>query len=602
MGDWDFDAYGPRRGRKNALDFDAYRPPRLRRRVALGACAFLVLSGAAGAIERNLPPVPKRSPEVITGPNAVPESQDTRPIGANLRAVVFLGLRDRVVRGRIGSSVDTSRVEILDTPDFQERIRPYLGQPISRRMIAEIEAAVARYYRERDFPFVAVSTPPQEITGGVLQLRVAEFHAGRVTVTEATPGAEDYVRRNIRVEEGGPINSRLLAEDLDWLNRNPFRRFEAVFSPGASQGVTNLDLKAFETKPWQVFAGYTNSGNQATGRDRYFIGASMADLARSQVVVSYQATGSRDFWYADGKAFGNAAHPNFVSHSARITAPTFPRSQFELIGSFIESNETPAAGVDVRKVTWEGSVGYRSAVSNVLPSGRGDTVFGVEAKRQSRETFVGGVSAEKFPIEVYQLFFGWEHLWQVGNTANSFDITVHGSPGGLTEGNSDAAFTAYSSRLTDSRYAYARANYSALTRLPAGFGLGIATTGQISTGPLPETEAIAVGGMNTVRGYVMEDGNYDSAAIVRNELLLPALEQSVVESLPVSVRGFVFLDAGYGYNYNAPSATMVSAGVGIDVNVAKNFSATVSVANALTDAPVTKQGDWGVDVRVTGRY
>lgn len=68
------------------------------------------------------------------------------------------------------------------------------------------------------------------------------------------------------------IDSRLLSEDLSWLNRNPFRTLEAVFAPGAVPAETDLDLRVTEIQPWEVFAGYTNTGSRATGRDRIFVG------------------------------------------------------------------------------------------------------------------------------------------------------------------------------------------------------------------------------------------------------------------------------------------------------------------------------------------
>ena len=69
-------------------------------------------------------------------------------------------------------------------------LRPYLGQPLSRKLIAEIEAAIARQYRDLDYPFVSLSTPEQEITGGVLQIRVVEFRTGKVAVKGAKSDAE----------------------------------------------------------------------------------------------------------------------------------------------------------------------------------------------------------------------------------------------------------------------------------------------------------------------------------------------------------------------------------------------------------------------------
>ena len=51
-----------------------------------------------------------------------------------------------------------------------------------------------------------------------------------------------------------------LETDLDWANRNPFRQVEAVFGPGKDLGLTDVNIQVMDRKPWQVYAGYANSG------------------------------------------------------------------------------------------------------------------------------------------------------------------------------------------------------------------------------------------------------------------------------------------------------------------------------------------------------
>jgi hypothetical protein len=98
---------------------------------------------------------------------------------------------------------------------------PWLGRPLSRKLIAEIEASIARYYRQRGFPFVSLSTPPQNIGNGVLQIRVLEFMDGKVSVQGAADASTAHLRSLIRQQPGAPIDTYQLTADLDWLNRYP---------------------------------------------------------------------------------------------------------------------------------------------------------------------------------------------------------------------------------------------------------------------------------------------------------------------------------------------------------------------------------------------
>lgn len=157
---------------------------------------------------------------------------------------------------------------------MQVRLAPFLGQPATRKLITDIQAAISDVYREAGRPLVSVTIPPQEITKGVLQVRVVEGHVSGISVRGATATPEGYIRDRVRQQPGDTVDARKLDVDLDWLNRNPFRRVEAVFSPGKELSQTELVLQSTETRPWQIFAGYANSGTQLTDRDRDFVGAS----------------------------------------------------------------------------------------------------------------------------------------------------------------------------------------------------------------------------------------------------------------------------------------------------------------------------------------
>ncbi len=154
----------------------------------------------------------------------------------------------------------------------------FLGRPISHKLIAEMEAAIARYYRGKRYPFVSLSTPAQKISGGTVQIRVLEFHSGGVSVIGATRTPQAYITNRVRLKSGGTIDTEKLGQDLRWLNRNPFRQSQAVFTPGTTLGEADLVLQTQETKRWRVYAGYANSGSPLTGRDRYYAGALLGGL------------------------------------------------------------------------------------------------------------------------------------------------------------------------------------------------------------------------------------------------------------------------------------------------------------------------------------
>lgn len=555
----------------------------------LGATCAVAVAGAAQAqvVERNLPPAPQAD-VLKLGPNAVASSQDDTPIGPALSGIVLLAPSTPVGDAAV-AGVDASAVARLNTPEGRAILKPFLGQKLSKKLIAEVEAAVASYYRREGYPFVALSTPPQEITSGVVRFRVVEFMLGKVSVVGGARTQVDYVTSRVRLTPGEPINGNHLADDLDWLNRNPFRRIDAVFTPGQNLGDSDLRLQVSESRPWRTYGGYANSGTPSTGRDRYFVGASV--LLGQDTVLSYQFTGG-------DKAFDSI--PNYASHAATLFAPFAPRQAVQLTISTVESNAAVQA-FDVKSTTTEVTLGYISALSN-FSSLQGDISAGIEAKQQKREIFFGGASVLDQPIDVYQLYLGWTHA--AGDRFGRYDadVSLHVSPGGIGVKNGDAAFSAYSTgRVNKADYAYLRGSYDRITRLGRG-GVSLVTQviGQYAREALPDSERIGLGGASLVRGYSLDDGAFDRGLVVRNELRAAALNTTVGA---VSLASYAFLDAGWGKDEaTSKESNPLSTGLGLDLRVAEHFSLAATGGYAWNNAPATGDGDWRLDVRLTAAF
>ena len=570
---------------------------------AVAALVLIALTASreaeAQAIERNLPPAPAPTPPALLGPNATPRDQDARPIGPALSGLLLLGPGD-AVRTEPIHELNTALVPRLNQAPPRARLTAFIGRPISRKLIAEIEASIARYYRRSGFPFVSVSTPPQTIGGGMLQVRVVEFHAGEVKVSGVGPRAARQVRAGVRLEPGQTIDASLLSQDLDWLNRYPFRHTEAVFSPGATLGLSNLDLQTTASKPWQVYAGYANSGSPTTGWDRYFLGGQVGGLLVPGSLLSYQFTASPDFFDDHGDAFGNTSHPQYLSHVVRAAVPTGQRQDLEITYDHVETN-VAANAFTVRQQTDEVSLGYRSSASNFVRF-PGDVFAGIELKSEKRKTFFSGQDVLSNAVNVYQAYAGWSDTWSDIAGHSAFNLIVHGSPGGVDSRNSGDAFSLFSNgRVTSADYVYATAQFSRTTRLPGRWTLVNSLIGQYTGSALPDTEQMGVGGADLVRGYTLDDGAYDSAIVSRNELRTPTFPVLGLRGLATDqLSPFAFVDAGYGSSRTVKvDVHPASVGVGADYQLSSHFSASATVARALTDSLRTRDGDWLVQSRVT---
>lgn len=574
-----------------------------RRGIAAALLVALALPGMAMAtpIERNPAPTGSQTrPVRLTAPpNVTPETADPTPIAGALRVIRFLGPKGGVLAPRrLGAGIHPGPLSALNDPAFVARMQPFLGRPISLRLIGRIEAAVADWYRRRGLPFVSVTTPPQEITGGVLQFRVTQFRLGHRSAAALGRMSPAEALAGVRVQPGQPIDTRQLGEDLDWLNRSPFRHVSATFRPGAGPGQTDLSLNVTETKPWRLILQADTSGARGTGRERFQLGAMVGDFWRPGSVLSYVFTGSPDAVQKGAALFGG--HPDYASHALALRLPTGHRQELEISFDAVESNSA-SFPFDTRSRVTEGKIGYRLAASGLgLPSGSGDLFAGIELRHAVAQTRFAGALVTSHPADVAQLYLGWTREWLDARGIRSVRVAVRYSPGGASATNSGAAFSAYSGgRATNARYAYATLLLG--RSLPIGGGALTSTLdAQWAGSALLDTEQMTLGGSGAVRGYLPDDGAFDSAAVWRNTLTGRARRLGRGATLAP----FLSADLGYGLARGAGGGGqgMASLGIGARMELGQKVTASFSAAMALRDAAVTRNGDVGLQIRVRALF
>ena len=586
--------------------FPKHAGARHTRGIGIG-CALMIACAAAAApdgaaqaqvVERNLPPEPPRRASAIKlGTNDLLKSDDATPLGVNLQGIVLIGADANAKPAADAKGIDVGRVSGIDGAGLREQLSPFLDRPLSRKLIAEVQAKVAAVYREAGRPFVSITLPPQEVSSGVLQLRVIAFKVAGIKVTGAAP--ENYPQDRIRLVPGQEIDARKLETDLDWVNRNPFRQVEAVFGPGKDLGMTDVNIQVTDRKPWQVYAGYANSGTRATDRNRYYVGANGAPSA--DIFASYQLTGSGNFWVDDG-LFNRPDDAKYVSQAGRLLTPLGLRTSLEVVGDHVLTNERPNDLFRIKTQTSQASVVVRTALSNFAPPATGDLLGGVELKHQLRTTIFDGTPVAEGSADVAQLVVGWNGRWSDNLGSNTLDVRLKSNPGGILSGNNSTAWSAFTNgRVTDVQTNLVALEYGRVTPLPKGLSLKSEVTVLASSKPLPDTERVSLGGISTVRGYVTEDGVVDQALILRNSLYFSA--PSMPSWMPGTLAPFLLADAGWGRDlFSKRDTTLSSVGAGLDFAAGSTFNSKLLAARALTDGQHSRAGSWRVSVQASMSY
>jgi hemolysin activation/secretion protein len=551
---------------------------------------------AQSPLERNLPEQVAPPPgSVSIGEPDYGQGDDT-PLGVEVAGVRLIG-QDEATMMAAPRGVTIGNVPGIAPQAVTAALSPFVGKPLTRALIIRMQSELAMVWRTAGFPFVSVTVPPQEITSGVLTLRVVEFHAGRIVTGETA--VERNLAGQVRLVPGSRIDAGAVEEDLDWLNRNPFRRVEGVFAPGDETGASDFTLKVTKDKPWSVFGSYANTGSQATGQDRWSVGGGAWIPELNDLTFSYRFTRSEDVWdTGDVFSLGNS-RPGYLSHAARIDLPTFDRQALSIAPNYVETNElVGGTPFSFANETFELPILYRSAVSNLLP-GRywGDIYFGVEPKWVKRKTSFAGVEVAKGDAALLNLVLGWGGDFSDRYGRTSIDARIKANPGGVLDNNNTADWAAFTGgRVTDNTYVIGGVDITRTTRLPHEFFWVSQFSGLIANQALPDTERLGLSGYYAVRGYGSEEAASDTGLVWRNELRLPTLSPLAKSGtgLSDSLSPFAFIDLGHGYDFGAHDhTTLASTGLGLDYAIGSNLTASLAGAVALADANAgrTRSGD-----------
>ena len=559
--------------------------------IALACLSFPRFDPAyAQAIERHQPLLETERSAPIIEPDAVPMDEDDTPIGPELKSLAILS-GDQSVKTAVVDGVDVSSVARLVAvqPAIEADLNPFIGRPISRKLIAQVEEVIARRYRRLGFPFVSLSTPEQKISDGVLQVRVLEFSIGKLLTSKLPTGSVQNVIDQVGLKPGDAIDAPRLGKDLAWLNRYPFRSIQAVFTPSQTPGGADLILSAQSSKPWRLYLGYDNSGSPSSTLDRYFAGGAVGDLLGRDSVVYLQLTSSRD-------ALDGADHPNYASEAISYSVPVFTDVQIEANFDHIEAN-LPSGDFLFRLMANEGALAIRFAAPfEFSASSQSDIRLGLSAKQQKNVTLFGGENVSSLSAKEHGLLVGWHIQQQSYDAYFEGDLAIHASVDDADAGSqSQTNPQAIGGRAS---YAYATLFLEHAQPISRNVRWKVQVSGQWSRQMLPSMDQTGLGGPTLVRGYSLDSGSFDSSLIVRNELQL-----TCAQSLCAKTSLFAFYDAGLGwYGQHNPATKLTSVGVGASHSIRDGSKIDLTIARLLASGPEARAGDWKATVSVSFRY
>lgn len=567
-------------------------------------CAVLILGGfLVGAVEiasaqqnRIIRPedykratIPQE-PEHRAAPARLPKrdielADDKTVLVDSLLGVRFIRTPEEVIKEGFTDGIEIKNIKLLDNDEFRKIIQPYLGKPVTMKSISLMVRDTILYYQSKDRPVVDVFVPEQEITKGVVQLMVVAGRIGEIRIEGLKWFSEELIRSCIRPQSGDVIYASRLLEDIDYINKNPFRFVRPVLSPGKEFGTTDIIIDCKDRFPMRFYAGYDDTGSRSTGLERLFAGVNMGNVFGLGHEMGYQYTTNRHI-------------SSLGIHSAYWRIPLPNRDTLAFFGNYADYH-TSNSGTKLGSENWMVHARYITP----LPSRRNlrhELEVGMDFRRADNNLQVGGHTVYDDYIDVAQFAFqyGGRDKDRTGDTSYMFNVYWSPCADLLSNHQNKEKYEAVRDGTTP-RYVYSHMTVERLWALPREWTFFNRLTGQVSSGRLPPTEQLGLGGYNTVRGFDEREVNSDQGIMATVELRTPRLDLGIVDkakNIPSYLQFLVFFDYGHArnrgnYDFEHRTDDLLSVGVGFRLRISDNVHVRVDYGHKLEDVGGTDSGD-----------
>jgi len=487
--------------------------------------------------ERLAPKVPPSNPPAkIQPPAPTSQPQGNQVIVPQLQGLVFIDSPDKVRQTSTAHGVDVSQIALLNSPSFTAAASAYLGKPLTLSKLNEICQFVVVYCRGIDRPVVDAIVPQQDVTTGTVQILVLQGHVGKVRAEGNRFFPSKMLTSEVRAKAGDEISQSHLLNDVDWLNRNPFRRSDLVLERGAEFGQTDVVLETEDHFPIRVYGGYENTGTVATGEDRWLTGINWGEAFGLDDQLNYQ--------YTMG---GNMER--FQAHSGSYVAPLPWHDVLTVFGNWSASDVQTDPNILQNGQSWQLSARYEIPLAKVCNISQ-SVLLGGDFKRSNTNADFGGTSVYSSYVDVVQFMVGYNA--SSVDSRGSGDLSLEGyvSPGDI--GAQDNRADYQNARVgADSQYIYGRVTADRTTNLPADFSWVTRAQAQLASSALLGSEQLGVGGMDSVRGYLEREGNGDDGILFSNELHTPPLSFFKIAGRKDQLYFLGFIDYGIAWTRDA---------------------------------------------------
>ncbi len=488
--------------------------------------------------------------------------------------------------------VHTEKISLPGTPRELEQSLSSLcfNQPINSETIGQIKKEIYAHYEKNQQPLALVSIPAQNISSGVLQVVSALSRLNEVYIRG---GKGNEVLRILPFASGDEIHSDELQKNLNFFNRNPFRRGEIIFSPGSLPRTTDLTLVVDQGRPFRLFGGTDNTGVASTWEGRVFSGVHFTALS-GEVYGTFAYNASYDFHRSQ-------------TWSTQLTVNLPWKHMTKLTGSYSLIHPI-TANPQVKHQGMSDQVSLRYIIPSLdHEKFRRDFSLGYDFKQMNNileyAMFAPSYSETRL-VTVSQLALEYSLSFQSPRSSIDLQLSAFASPGELFPHQSESDFETMSAGAK-SLYAYLNGFFKVGRTFRFGT-LSLTSSAQLATGSLLPSEQVGIGGFGTVRGYDERQYNADQALLGSIEWEFPSwplLSLFNRKKITDEMHLLFFADGAYGMTYHENSSSyLLSIGPGLRYNFPPYLSLRLDLGFRLHEAALFVGDFYKWHFNLTGSY
>lgn len=515
--------------------------------LALSSSAFAQQLPNAGRQMHQIPPVPlpqKIEPTVDVVPRTPPESSESAGVRINVKSLAVTGAKAY------------TEAELVALTGFVP------GSELSLADLRGMALKIANHYRSNGYFVAQAYLPAQDIKNGAVTIAVIEGEYGKITLNNQTGLYDSLAQSQMDgLNSGDPIVAAPLENRLLLLSDIPGVRVKSTLVPGATVGVSDLNIELTPTPLISGEVDLDNAGNRYTGE--YRLGGT---------ININNPTGNGDVFSLRGITSGSGLNYARASYQMMFGKATVGVAYSALRYELGEEYENLDANGTAEIASVFGSYPLiRSRNSNLN--------FGLLYEHKTFEDRIDSVTpdlvTEKNADVLSASLYGNSRDRFFGGGFTSYGLTW--STGNLDIETDAARFIDAATAKTNGHYNKLSFNAYRLQQVTDSVSLSANINGQIASKNLDSSEKMELGGMYGVRAYPEGEAYGDEGYVLNLEAryLLPKFS----ETMPGQMHLIGFVDTGHIKINEDPWApgdntrTLSGAGVGIHWAEANNFLA-----------------------------